>query len=150
MGVIKSYKDLDYVNQIANRKSQINSLNLKSKDVKVRAYNFSLEIIRFINALPNKRAYWAIGDQLVRSSTSIGANMIEAQASSSKREFIKFYEIALKSGNETKYWLSILKDSSIELSSKSEALLQEATEICNMLGSSVLTLKGKRDINVLR
>lgn len=72
--------------------------------------------------------------------------MIEAKASSSKREFIKYYEIALKSANETKYWLYLLRDSYKELSIKTQKLLDETTEICNMLGSSVLTLKGKNKI----
>ena len=125
-------------------KLQNNNSNIKSKDVKVRAYDFSLKIIQFVNSLPNKRAFWAIGDQLIRSATSIGANMIEAQASSSKREFVKFYEISLKSANEAKYWLSLLRDSSPELSEQSEELIRENSEICNMLGASILTLKGKR------
>ena len=134
--------------QIANRKSQIHNANFKSKNVKIRAYNFSLEIITFVNGLPNKRAFWIIGDQLMRAATSIGANMIEVQAASSKRDFIRFYEIALKSANETKYWLSLLKDSNEELQSQCKELLQEATEISNMLGSSVLTLKGKKSFTI--
>jgi len=129
--------------QIANRKSQNYSSNLKSSDVKIRAYKFSLEIIKFVNELPNKRAFWAIGDQLLRSATSIGANMIEAQASSSKREFIKFYEISLKSANETKYWLSLIKDSYADFVHNCNELIEENSEICNMLGASILTLKGK-------
>jgi len=132
------------ITQNANVKMQSYNLNGKSKDVKVRAYNFSLQIIKFVNDLPEKRAFWSIGDQLLRSATSVGANMIEAQASSSRREFIKFYEIALKSANETKYWLSLLKDSYDNLASECEILLNEASEISNMLGSSILTLKGKR------
>lgn len=129
--------------QIANRKTQIYNVNGKSLDVKVRAYKFSLEVISYINDLPNKRAFWVIGDQLLRATTSIGANMIEAQAASSKRDFIKFYEIALKSANETKYWLSLLRDTSVTEKAQCNKLLQEATEIGNMVGSSVLTLKGK-------
>lgn len=126
-----------------NLKSQINNSNIKSNNVKVRAYKFSLEIIKFVNELPNKSAFWVIGDQLLRSVTSIGANMIEAQAASSKRDFIKFYEIALKSANESKYWLSLLKDSYPELKDDCESFLSELNEISNMLGSSLLTLKGK-------
>jgi len=80
----------------------------------------------------------------LRATTSIGANMIEAKASSSKREFIKFYEIALKSANETKYWLCLLRDSYPESKPLCRELLQEAEEISNMLGSSILTLKGKK------
>lgn len=132
------------LSQNSNLKTQIYNSNLKSHDIKIRAYKFSLEIIIFINGLPNKRAFWSIGDQLLRSVTSIGANVIEAKASSSRREFIKFYEIALKSANEAIYWLSLLKDSYNELQSGCEALLLELQEICNMLGSSILTLKGKK------
>ncbi len=104
------------ISQSSNRKTQNYNSNLKSKDVKVRAYKFSLDIIKFVNNLPNKRAFWSIGDQLLRSSTSIGANMIEAKAASSKRDFVKFYEISLKSANETKYWICLLRDSYKELS----------------------------------
>ena len=133
--------------QISKLKSQNYNSNLKSNNVKVRAYKFSLEIIKFVNRLPNKRAFRVIGDQLIRSATSIGANMIEAQASSSRREFIKFYEIALKSCNEAKYWLSLLRDSdSNSFESKCEELLEEANQIGKMLGSSVLTLKGRNKI----
>lgn len=117
---------------------------MKSNDLKIRTYDFSIEVIKFVNNLPNKRAFWSIGDQLLRSSTSIGANIIEAKASSSRREFIKFYEIALKSANETKYWLSLLKDSYNELKDSCISLLTEIDEICRMLNSSVLTLKGKK------
>lgn len=134
------------LSQIENRKTQIYNINGKSSDVKVRAYNFSLAIIALVNTLPNQRSYWIIADQLIRAATSIGANMIEGQAGSSKKDFVKYYEIALKSANETRYWLSLLKDCYPEGRSVSEKLLNEATEISNMLGASVLTLKGKRNI----
>lgn len=120
-------------------------LNSKSNNLHVRSYALSLASIRFINQLPNKKAFWAIADQLLRSITSIGANITEAKASSSKREFIKYYEIALKSANEAKYWLALLKDSYQELEKECFKILQEVEEVSNMLGASILTLKGKRD-----
>ena len=132
------------ITQNSKLKTQNYNSNLKSNDVKIRAYRFSLGIIKFVNELPNQRAFWSIGDQLLRSVTSIGANMIEAKASSSRKEFIKFYEIALKSANEASYWLCLLRDSYPELRNKCEIFLEELQEICNMLGSSILTLKGKR------
>lgn len=132
------------LSQNSNLKTQNQNSNIKSNDVKKRAYKFSLDTISFVNDLPNKRGFWAIGDQLIRSATSIGANMIEAKSSSSKRDFIKFYEIALKSSNETKYWLCLLRDSYSELRIKAAELLKEATEISNMIGSSVLTLKRRK------
>ncbi len=118
----------------------------KSNNLKVRAYLFSLDIIRFVNDLPDKRGFWSIGDQLLRAACSIGANMIEAKSSSSKRDFLKFYQIALKSANETKYWLCLLRDSYPNLADKCVILLKETEEIGNMLGKSVLTLKGKTKI----
>ncbi len=135
---------MNNLSQIANSKSQNYNSNLKSKDIKVRAYKFSLDIIGFINDLPNKRAFWAIGDQLIRCATSIGANMTEGQASSSRREFVKYFEISLKSSNETKYWLGLLCDVlDTNLKERATYLLGEAEEISKMLGSSVLTLKKK-------
>lgn len=83
-------------------------------------------------------------NQVLRSGTSIGANIIEAQAASSKLEFKKFYEIALKSANETKYWLCLLRDSGIAAKETIDPLLNEVIELSKMLAASVITLKGKR------
>ena len=135
---------MNNLSQIANLKSQSYNSNLKSSNIKVRAYKFSLDTIKFINLLPNGRSFWSIGDQLIRCATSIGANMVEGQASSSRREFVKYFEISLKSANETKYWLSLLSDIlDTNLKKQSESLLIEAEEISKMLGSSILTLKKK-------
>lgn len=112
-------------------------------DLKERCYRFSLGVIAFTNTLPNKRSAWVITDQLIRSATSIGANLIEARASSSRLEFKKFYEIALKSANETKYWLCLLRDTQLTESQIINDLLRETIEIANMLASGVIKLKKK-------
>lgn len=113
-------------------------------ELKYRAYKFSIKIVKFVCSLPNQRIYWVISDQLLRAATSIGANIIEAQAASSKRDFIRFYEIALKSANETKYWLCISREATETRSEEINKLLEEAKELTNILGASLLTLKGKR------
>jgi four helix bundle protein len=127
--------------------SKLKSQNCSSKlntDLRRRCYNFSISVIKFIEKLPQKRTFWIISDQLLRSATSIGANVVEAKSSSSRREFIKFYEIALRSANETKYWLELLRDAT-EISKKEiEILLKECEEISKMLAKSLLTLKDKR------
>ncbi len=122
---------------------QNHSANLKS-DLKYRAYQFSLKVIAFTATFPEKRIYWIIADQLLRAATSIGANIVEAKAASSKRDFIRFFEIALKSANETKYWLALLRDSKLMKRELIEALLVEVGELSNMLGASLLTMKRKR------
>lgn len=130
---------------MSNLKTKNDKLNLKS-DLKFRSYRFSLTIIKFVDSLPEKKIYWVISDQLLRSATSVGANIIEAQCSSSRREFIRYYEISLKSANETKYWLGLLKDANLVSERKVSGVLKEAEEIGKMLGSSLLTLKGRRKI----
>lgn len=126
-------------------KAQNDSSNLKT-NLRYRSYQFSLSVIGFVSGFPNKRIYWIFSDQLLRSATSIGANIIEAKAASSKRDFIKYYEIALKSANETKYWLDLLRDGNLIPKKKVVLLINEVEELCNMLGSSLLTLKGKRKL----
>jgi len=116
----------------------------KSPDLKTRAYRYSIAVIRFLETLPQKRTYWIIADQLLRSATSIGANIIEAKSASSKRDFIRFYEIALKSANETKYWLGLLRDATGANKEEIAKLLKEAGELANMLGSSLLTMKKRK------
>ena len=110
-------------------------------DLKERCYKFSLRIIALTDVLPNKRSAWIITDQLIRSSSSIGANLVEARASSSRLEFKKFYEISLKSANETKYWLGLLRDAKLADEKPVNELLAEVNEIANMLASGVLKLK---------
>ncbi len=120
---------------------------LKTKNIlKYRAYKFSLEIIDLLTQLPQNYIFRILGKQLLRSATSIGANIIEAQAGRTKKDFINFYQIALKSANETKYWLCLLKEKikAKEVKINIGKLLDEANQINNMLGASLLTLKGKR------
>jgi four helix bundle protein len=118
------------------------NFNSKLKiDLKTRCYKFSLDLIAFIDTLPNNRTTIIIANQLLRSGTSIGANLVEASASSSRLEFKKFHEIALKSANETKYWLGLLRDSGKGDKEKMNKLLEEVTEISNMIAAGVIKLK---------
>lgn len=119
--------------------------NLKFKsDLRKRCYEFALKIIELTNSLPNKRSAWVIADQLIRSATSIGANLIEARASSSRLEFKKFYEIALKSANETQYWLELLLGAGLTDKAAIDPLLKEALELGNMIAAGVIKLKSRR------
>jgi four helix bundle protein len=109
-----------------------------------RLIKFSIGIVRFTDELKEKRLPYSISDQLIRSSTSIGANVVEAKSSHSKKDYIKFFEIALKSANETKYWLLIVKEVNKDSNKKTEKFLKETIEIANILASSILTLKGRK------
>jgi four helix bundle protein len=128
---------------MSNLKSQNYNAKVKS-DIKYRAYKFSLENIKLVETFPNKRIAWIITDQLLRSVTSIGANLIEAKSASPKKDFIKFYEIALKSANESKYWLCLARDAKMTSKEKVGLLLTEAEEISKIIAASLLKLKGKK------
>jgi len=97
-----------------------------------------------VKDFPQNKLYLIFTDQLLRAATSIGANLIEAKGSASKRDFTRFYEIALKSCNETIYWLGLLRDGKLIEKAKLEPLIKEASEISKMIGSSLLTLRGKK------
>lgn len=110
-------------------------------DLTKRAYDFGLNVIKITDSLPNKRSAWVITDQVIRSSTSIGTNLTEARASSSRLEFKKFHEIALKSANESIYWLNLLWDSGLIDKVKVDPLINEVIEIAKMIASGVIKLK---------
>lgn len=113
-------------------------------DLKTRCYYLSLRVISFVDSVGNSRSVQVLSNQLLRSTTSIGANLVEATASSSRLEFKKYHEIALKSANETKYWIGLMRDSNKAEREQANKLLQEVTEIANMLASGILRLKGKK------
>ena len=114
------------------------------KEFKKRLYTFTLKLIEFIDELPKDNVSRRLGDQLLRSGTSIIANYIEGQAASSKKDFTNYFNISLKSTNETKLWLALLKDSGRAKSVDVSWFQNEVDEISKIFGSSILTLKGKR------
>jgi four helix bundle protein len=113
-------------------------------EFKKRLYNWVLRLIKFIDQLPKDSTSSVMGKQLIRSGTSILANYIEANSASSRKDFINFFTHSLKSANESKVWLTLLRDSEKSPLVETNYLLQELTEVCNILASSILTLKGKR------
>lgn len=114
-------------------------------DLKTRVYTYALDIIKFIDGLDRRDlTTQIISRQLLRSATSVGANIIEAQAGSTKKDFTNFFNYSLKSANESKFWLGLLRDSGKAPLDKTSQLLQETVELSKILGSSILTLKGKK------
>jgi len=126
-----------------SKKLKVNNQS-KVYDLKKRAYLYALEVIKFLEALPQNYIAQTIGKQLLRSATSIGANIVEAQAASSRNDFRNFYSYALKSANESKFWLGLLKDSSKYDNDKISSILDETSELANILASCILTIKDKK------
>ena len=103
-----------------------------------------LKLIEFIDALPKDNVSRRLGDQLLRSGTSILGNYVEGQSASSKRDFTNYFNISLKSANESKLWLALLRDSKRAKPEDVEWFLKELEEISNIFASSILTLKEKK------
>ena len=130
-----------------NQRSKCKMQNDKEKfkkDFKRRLYSFTLKLVEFLDTLPKDNVSRRLGDQLLRSGTSIIANYVEGQAASSKRDFTNFFNIALKSANESKLWLALLRDTNRAKPKDAEWFLNELDEISRIFASSILTLKGKR------
>lgn len=113
-------------------------------DFKKRLYVWVLRLIKFIDKLPKDSVCSVMGKQLLRSGTSVLANYVEANSASSRKDFINFFTHSLKSANESKVWLSLLKDLDKGDKTEVEWLLKELLEISKIIASSILTLKGKR------
>lgn len=106
-----------------------------------RAYLLSLKTIELCSNSHPRHVTHVLYDQLLRSTTSIGANIVEATAANSRLEFKKYHQIALKSANETKYWLALLKGAIVASKAEIDPLLSETKELANMLAVSVMQLK---------
>ena len=106
-----------------------------------KAYAFALEIVKIYKLLVNERKEFVLSKQLLRSGTSIGANINEALAGQSKRDFVYKLNIALKEARETIYWLNLLKDSEYINVVEFESLNNNCNEIIKMLSSIIITTK---------
>ncbi|MBN2825663.1 MAG: four helix bundle protein [Campylobacterales bacterium] len=106
-----------------------------------KSYQFALMVIELYKFLTDNKREYVLSKQLLRSGTSIGANVNEAQAAISKKDFIAKMSIASKEARESKYWLLLLRDSNYIDNNKSkvEALFHEIDSIIKILTSIVKT-----------
>lgn len=117
----------------------------KTYTIRTRTLQFSVLIIQLTNLFPRTAAGFALADQLVRSGTSIGANVEEAQDANSRKEFIYCLTVALKEARETYYWLKVVKESDLVSLSMLDQALQEASELVKILTTIVKNSKLKND-----
>lgn len=119
--------------------------NNREKEFKKRLYTLVLRIIKFVENCKKSQTTRIVGDQLIRSGTSILGNYVEGQSASSKKDYINYFHHSLKSANESKVWLSMLRDTNNGDGEEANSILSELDEISKIFGSSVLTLKGKKN-----
>jgi four helix bundle protein len=107
-----------------------------------KSYAFALEVIKLYKLLVEKREY-VLSKQILRSGTSIGANIHEAVASESKKDFVHKLGIAVKEARETSYWLNLLKDSEYVPLTEFERMNNLCDELIRILNSIILTTKDR-------
>jgi four helix bundle protein len=115
----------------------------ESKDniIVKKSYLFALEIISIYKYLVAEKKEFVLSKQLLRCGTSVGANIHEAIASESKKDFIHKLGIAVKEARETSYWLNLLKDSSYINEVQFNNLINNCDELIRILNSIILTTK---------
>jgi len=116
----------------------------KPYNIQERTFSFGVNIIRLSEQLPHSQAGKILCNQLVRAGTSIGANMEEATAASSKPDFIYKANISLREAREANYWLRIIKECKMISSSQLHELLAESEELMKILGAIVSKARGRR------
>jgi four helix bundle protein len=110
-----------------------------------RTYKFALRILKLVGALPRTMKGETIGRQVLRSGTSVGANVEEAYGGSSKKDFANKMATALKEARESHYWLRLIRDDGMIQTKRIAPLVQEALEIKLILGKTVTTSKKSKD-----
>ncbi|HSQ92086.1 MAG TPA: four helix bundle protein [Nitrospiraceae bacterium] len=113
--------------------------------VQEKSFAFAVAIVKAGRRLQLDRKEWVLSKQLIRAGTSIGANIEEAIAAQSKKDFLAKMSIALKEARETHYWLRILRDSGLTTEMETEAHLLASHELITLLSSITLTTRENLD-----
>ena len=114
---------------------------MKDSEIRTRTKAFALRILAVCDEIDTRKGRGVLVNQIVRSATSIGANIHEANYAASKADFINKFHIALKECSETEYWIEMLVGSNAISEQISKELLQECGVIRRMLVKSITTAK---------
>ena len=106
---------------------------------------FAIRIVNLYKHLCSAKSEYVMSKQVLRSGTSIGANLSEANFAQSRKEFIAKAQISLKEAGETQYWLDLLHDTDYISDSEFESISSDCSELIKMLVASLKTAKQKNE-----
>ena len=115
---------------------------MKKNILKDKSYKFALRMVKLFQYLLNEKKEYVLSKQILRSGTSVGANIEEAYQGESKADFIHKLSIANKEAFETHYWLRLLRDSGFLEVRSADSLLADCDELQRILVASIKTAKG--------
>ncbi len=119
-------------------------MDKKSNPLADKSYVFALKIVKIYKTLISAKKEYVLSKQLLRSGTSIGANIAEANGAISKADFSAKVSIAYKESLETKYWLNLLRDSGFIPEDHAEDLVMDADELSKIMFSILKTTRIKK------
>jgi four helix bundle protein len=120
----------------------MNNIN-KRDELAERLLDFTVRIVKLVNALPKTEVGRHFKGQLLKSGTSPGANYEEACGAESRADFVHKLGITLKELKETRFWLRVIRHSEILPPEQVNSLLRECEELCAIIAKSVLTARKK-------
>ncbi len=112
---------------------------MKKGTVKEKSFNFAIKIVKLYKYLTEEKKEFVLSKQILKSGTSIGANINEAQQGQSKKDFLTKMNISLKECTETKYWIELLSATDYMTNEQKDSILSDCIEIEKMLTSIVKT-----------
>ena len=116
---------------------------MKKSIAREKSYSFALRIVKLNKFLCEEQKEYVLSKQILRSGTSIGANIEEALGSPSEKDFAHKFNIAYKEARETHYWIRLLRDSDYLDVKIATSLLKDCDELMRILGSAIKTIRSK-------
>ncbi len=113
----------------------------KDNIIQIKSYNFAVRVVKLYKHLSQEKKEFVLSKQLLRSGTSIGANIEEAIGGQSRKDFFAKLTIAYKEARESHYWIRLLKDTDFLSDKESESLLTDIDEILKIIGSIQKTVR---------
>jgi len=113
----------------------------KDNVIQIKSYNFAVRIVKLYKHLSQEKKEFVLSKQLLRSGTSIGANIEEAIGGQSRKDFFAKLTIAYKEARESHYWIRLLKDTDFLSDKESKSLITDIEEILKIIGSIQKTIR---------
>ena len=111
--------------------------------IQEKSYAFALRTVKLYQHLVERKKEFVLSKQVLRSGTSIGANVEEALGGQSGRDFLAKFNIAYKESRETHYWLRLLRDSGYLTDAEAASMIADCEELLKLSGSIIKTMKQK-------
>ncbi len=119
----------------------------KDNIIQLKSYAFAIQIISICRFLNNEKKEFVLSKQLLRSGTSIGANIEEAIGGQSQKDFFAKLTIAYKEARESSYWIRLLTDTNYLTKEQSSTLLNDVNELMRIIGAIQKTIKNSQSVS---